>query len=362
MSRKHQPQPTAFGLEFIAFNAQNFARLSNTPRQYPPRREEDVIKQIALIKREDFYKKGPTLFKLRGLIMRVAMDSRGSWYLSSKLRLASETELSMVYEEVMVNPGLLSIHPYAHYVIQRMFQRLDPFRCSALLDKLKVRKVISNPHGNYVIQSAIEALPPQLKLKLVYCLKGSIVDIARSIYGSCALCKIIDPASRTDLSSLSFFCTEILGRVIHLSLDHNSSKIIQKIIRHFPEETVRPILEILHVGIQALLSSGTGSRVIEEMMRRGQYDRNRVIEVIRHHIPNLAISGPGSYVALTALELASPGVRRYLISLLSQRKVLNALNQNKYGKRVIGLMFGMASCEQQEEIKARLYLPYSRRF
>ena len=130
---------------------------------------------------------------------------------------------------------------------------------------------------NYVVQSAIDVLPLPLKLQLVYYLKGAVVDIIRNPYGSCALDKIIDPASFMDLSFLSFVTNEIRGRVIHLSIDKISSRVIQKIIRVFPEEFTRPILEVLHSSTKALISYGAGTWILEEIMKRSQHDSGRII-------------------------------------------------------------------------------------
>ena len=353
-----QPTSSIFGIDFLVPNIMNLDKMTSmeeTSVVHKPRSQENLLNQISEIRYENYReRKGPNLKDLCGHLKEVASDQRGYRYLIYLLRQADLPEIDLAYEELLEHAQALSIHPYGHYVIQKLFLYLDRDRNSALLEKIAIRQLVTHRHGNYVVQAAVEVLPPILKLQLVSYLKGAVVDIARNLFGSCVLEKIIDPASGLDLSLLSFLTNEIKGQVIHLSIQKYPSKVVQKIIRFVPEDLARPILEILHQSIPALVSYSSGEWVLEKMMKRSRQDSDRVISSIMGNIPDIAIQGSGSYTACTALRLARPRARKDLIYMLSKPEVLGKLIQSSSGQRVLAQMFEVASLEQQKKMKERM--------
>merc|ERR1719498_843075 len=85
-----------------------------------------------------------------------------------------------------------------------------------------VRKALESPHANYVIQKAIEVMPPALAGFVVNELSGVAVPTAKDRYGCRAICRLLEhcPHDQTDclihevLREVSTLCRHSYGNYV----------------------------------------------------------------------------------------------------------------------------------------------------
>ena len=343
-----------FGLEHLVRNAWAMSGEAEAIEVSYPKALKDFLKEIREIKGSDYgVRKGPSIEELKGNIQEISKDFRGSRYLSFLLKQSPDKDVSIIYNEIIEDCDKLAIHQNAHYIIRDLFQELGEERQSILLQRMNVAKVTSHPVGNHVIQRAIVVLRAPLKAQLVSYLRGSVVELFKSVHASFALEKIIE---RVDTGSYWFFVDEMIGQVIHLALNKTSTRIIQKLISNLPDLAARPMLDELYFHLEIIKSHSMGGWLLQAMIKRSQEDALKVIEALMGDFPAMTLLETPSYTVRTALEHAPPTKRREIISYISSDKNFRLINQNQFGQHIVSFMIQLSSPDQREKIFSKLRL------
>mmetsp|Transcript_52407 Transcript_52407/g.136484 ORF Transcript_52407/g.136484 Transcript_52407/m.136484 type:complete len:480 (+) Transcript_52407:67-1506(+) len=204
-----------------------------------------------------------------------------------------------------------------------------------------VWRLAAAPRGTQLLQQALLAAGAEDRGRLVAELKGHVNDswesTAAAPQANYVLQKCIEALP---LKDCHFICDEMLvGGVTKAAHSKFGCRIFQRLIEHFPEEDVAPLLEALlsEGDLQALMISRFGNFVVQCILEHGPSEhRSRIAAVLvgeeDKSFAKLAENKYASHVVQHAMKHCSVTDRRRLVS-----KVLEVeAKDSKFKRSVYG--------------------------
>jgi len=229
------------------------------------------------------------LAKLRGSVAQAAFESEGCRVVQAAIQMAEHAVLAEL---------LLELHGY-------------------------VREALASPHGNYVIQTIITALPLAMSAFVVKELIGVGAFAARHRFGCRILCRLIEHYGASD--DLSVLMDEVLAEAEDLCRHPFAHHVLERALEHLPERRAR-IARALSVDLLGHARHRCASHVVEaallhcegetrEGLARGLQGNNGVAILAHSQFGSyvlrglLRLAGPASEEARRQLTEAAPDIR-----------------------------------------------------
>ncbi|KAK8869572.1 hypothetical protein IAR55_000139 [Kwoniella newhampshirensis] len=279
---------------------------------------------------EDFKLNRMKRWELKDIIghaSEFAADQHGSRFIQQKLESAAEDERQTLFDEILPNAYRLMMDMFGNYVMQRMFEFGEKDQIAALGKTMLGHVLIlsMNVYGCRVVQKALEHVTPEQQQLLIDELVPHYLECVRSSNANHVVQRLIalDPPQ----SLMDAFC----GHVQDLSKHAYGCRVLQKTFETVDEDRKRPLLEEMHLYTLALIEDQFGNYVVQSVIASGiPADRDRVIQVIKGKVLQLARQKFASNAIEKAISNAEPDDRRQLIDEL--------IGSNADGTNNIGML------------------------
>eukprot|EP00928_Gymnodinium_smaydae_P081687 TRINITY_DN65164_c0_g1_i1.p1 TRINITY_DN65164_c0_g1~~TRINITY_DN65164_c0_g1_i1.p1 ORF type:complete len:490 (-),score=93.57 TRINITY_DN65164_c0_g1_i1:141-1610(-) len=141
----------------------------------------------------------------------------------------------------------------------------------------RVREAVESPHGNYVIQKIIEALPPAHAGFVAEELRGVAARVARHRYGCRILCRLLEHSSAEPSTAL--LVDEALEENADLCRHNFGHHVIECVLEHGQPAQRHKVCADLCESIRSYAQHRTAVLVLEKaLVHCGTEERRRLLE------------------------------------------------------------------------------------
>jgi hypothetical protein len=232
--------------------------------------------------------------------------------LSAQLKEGDEA-LSDALMQVRGSVRALAFNAAGCWVLQSLIEKASQQDTANLVMELHgcVRRAISSPHANYVIQKIIEVLPTKLCQFVCQELRGSGAETSRHRYGCRILCRLVEQSSQDSAT------VEVMDEVL--------------------------------VEAAELCCHDFGHYVLEAVLEHGLPEQKQRIAVALEADPVRSASDRSAvYIIEAVLQHCAPADQvRLATSLLSQPECLMRLAGDKSGCHVVKALLRIPSTSSQ---------------
>jgi hypothetical protein len=198
-----------------------------------------------------------------------------------------------------------------------------------------VREAVASMYANYVIQKAVEVLPPSCISFIPHELLGVGQEVARHRFGCRVLCRLLEHGSLRDYS-VAALMNEVLEDTEALSRHTYGNYVIRHFLEFGLPEHRQWISEALCNDLLATSRHRYGSRVVQTGLQFCTgHDRSAILSGLlasSDGLFDLARCLSGRHVVKALLKLPGEHQRQAASSL---RHLRAQLEQSKYGKPVV---------------------------
>mmetsp|Transcript_15484 Transcript_15484/g.31457 ORF Transcript_15484/g.31457 Transcript_15484/m.31457 type:complete len:532 (-) Transcript_15484:322-1917(-) len=220
--------------------------------------------------------------------------------------------------------------------VQAAIQAGDRAAVAELLEELHghVQGLMTSPHGNYVLQTVITALPTAMSNFVVKELLGGGPQAARHRFGCRILCRLIEHSGAS--ADLEQLLTEVLADVEELSRHAFAHIVVQSVLEQLPEHH-RRIADALSVDALGNACHRYASHVMESVLAQcSEVERRELVRRLlgagKDSVISLAQNQYGCFV-LKALLQVPGGASEEIFKHLGQAAAY--LEGTKYGQRLL---------------------------
>jgi len=226
-----------------------------------------------------------------------------------------------------------SLNPEGCRVVQLTLQVADKEDAERLLEELhgRVRKAVTSPHANFVIQTAIEVMSMESTRFVGRELAGMAVWTASHRFGCRILSRLIEHSSADDE-----LIDEILGEVVLLCCNQFARHVVFSILEHGRTGHRRRVAAALATDVARYATDRNASHVVDWLITHGTpEDADLLAEGLLHSggVADLAQHRFGLYVAKALI--AKPGRRWSAEASKQVRAAAPWLQKTKYGSRIV---------------------------
>ena len=175
-----------------------------------------------------------------------------------------------------------------------------------IIDELKgtFRLIIKNKNGNYFCSNLIKICDKNNRLKILTELSDTFNEDCMDEFGTYPIQNLIEYASSEDEFKLLLKSFNDADKILMPSLNRLGNFVIQKLIRHIPEQ-LRTEFNLIIVQLVSILSRDTyGSYVIKKFISytKNEQIQKQILNLIMNDFINLSINKNGNYVIQHLLE------------------------------------------------------------
>lgn len=199
--------------------------------------------------------------------------------------------------------------------------------------------LMNDPVGNYFCQALIDVACPQDLAVLLRSIAGSLVDIALSRHGTCAVQRLIHVTIDRAPDQTPVLTQALQNAVVRLTKDVHGHYVIQCCLDTLAYEASGFILREMRGSCIAIATHRQGCLVLQKCFDR-QLDGNLVelAEEIAKHACSLSQDPFGNYVVQHVLKKCpGNGVQNLIAEALAPQLV--PLSQQKFSSNVVELCF-----------------------
>jgi len=218
-----------------------------------------------------------TLADVRVNVIDFLKDPTGSKWVREKLKTASSTERSTIFDKILPEVFILATNTFASHVVQDFFETLGTENQKVQLAKklqfhTKVHSL--NHYGAQVIIKALENIPKEHIVDIAVSLEGNVVSCANHSDGTTVLQKCIELMEAEDMQ---FMMDEIKGNMFIMSTHVLGCRVIQKLLEHGLATQIAPLLDEIIIT-EELIKHQFGNYVVQTILEFGRpEDRSKVV-------------------------------------------------------------------------------------
>jgi len=221
--------------------------------------------------------------------------------------------------------------------VQFAFQVADTWVAAELLAELSchVPAATCSPHANYVIQKAIDVMPPAACVFIVREIRGTGVAVARHRYGCRVICRLLEHMA--DISDCAELIEEVLAQACYLSRHEFGHYVMQSVLEHGKARHRGCLYQSIISDLRRLAGHSCSSYVVEKALTHGSGDEQQsigeaLLALGLDSMVSLALTQSGSFVTKALLQTGTDAAR------VATEQLCHAearLKRNKYGRRVL---------------------------
>jgi hypothetical protein len=218
---------------------------------------------------------------------------------------AGDQNLFDVVEQVRGSVRALAFDAAGCRVLQTLIEKANQQATAILVTELhgSVRRAISSPHANYVIQKIIQMLPARLSRFVSQELKGSGVETSRHRYGCRIVCRLVEHSSED--SATGELIAEILCESSELCRHDFGHYVLEAVLEHGISEQKQRIAVSLEAEAVQHASDRSAAYIIEAALQHcAPADQAR--------LASLFLKQPESLVSLAEAKSSCHVVRALL--------------------------------------------------
>ncbi|KAL3514398.1 hypothetical protein ACH5RR_027115 [Cinchona calisaya] len=244
---------------------------------------------------------GCSLQDMRGKILPLAKDQRGSKILQAKLDYLNEVEVEMAMSEVLDYLSDLMKNQFGSYFIQKLFD--------ICTEKQRTRIILAVSKNSF-----------------------QLIDICLNPNGARTMPKLLEKISTPE--QISFVISALIPGAVVLANDPNGQHVIRYCLMRYPYEYHKHLLNEIGHNCHTIATDKTGCRVLQSCVKNAFGEpKERLMKEIIGNALQLAEDPFGNYVVQHLLELKLPEVTRLLVEQLQGHFV--DLSSNKYASNVV---------------------------
>jgi len=220
-------------------------------------------------------------------------------------------------------------------LVQKALEKADQHDAASICAELHgcVRRALTSPYGNYVVQKIVEVMPAPLSSFISKEIVGFGVEVARHRFGCRILCRLLEHSSQ-DSQTIELF-DEILLEVATLSRHNFGHHVIESILEHGLDEQKHQIAIALWSQVFVFATDSYATYVIESALRNCcMADCRLIVDALvvdRESFLQLAQHDSGFHVVIALLKYSEQ--RSALSAVLIEERF--RLQGNYYGSRVL---------------------------
>lgn len=228
------------------------------------------------------------LHDIVGHVVEFSSDQHGSRFIQQKLEVATSSEKSLIFAEIIPQALQLMTDVFGNYVIQKFFEH------GALDQKIALSKALQGNvlslslqmYGCRVIQKALEHLPEEYQAKVVAELDGHVLRCVKDQNGNHVIQKCIECVPS---NVAPFVIQSFKGQVFTLATHPYGCRVIQRIFEHGAETQARPLIDELHRFTTQLVQDQYGNYVVQHILEKGPpEDKHEIICKVKGNVLNFS--------------------------------------------------------------------------
>ena len=129
------------------------------------------------------------------------------------------------------------------------------------MDWDKLWEVMSDSTGNYVVQEVFKIMKPSERIDIMNKIKDKVIDLSWHKKGTHSIQTLV--VELKDKEEINHFLEIISGKELVLASNKYGTFIMQKVVDHFPEDLLSPIVTICRENFFKMATSSNGLPVIK---------------------------------------------------------------------------------------------------
>nr|CAD1822102.1 unnamed protein product [Ananas comosus var. bracteatus] len=328
---------------------QNERPLSKNPEYVPPLLEEFKNNRNRIFHLSDIF----------GHIVVFSVDQLGSRFIQQKLDTASAEERDCVFEEVLPHAFSLMNDAFGNYVVQKFFDYGNPAQIKELTSLIhgNVLRLSFNTYGCRVVQTALDVVDLEVKLKLALELDGHVMECVNDQNGSHVVQKCVECLPH---HMIQFIISCFYDKVVPMCIDQYGCHVIKKILEYCDDLKTQQILmrEILK-SVCLLANHQYGNYVVQYVLENGNRDvQSFIIRKLAGQIVEMSKEKFASNVIEKCLLCSGPEDRQILINVIlgttDANEPLKEMMTDQFGNYVVQKVLETCNDQQRELILSRI--------
>lgn len=223
---------------------------------------------------DSFASCSPALLEMRGTICKQALEQAGSRFLQHTLASGSESERSLIVEELMSDVFTVTTDIFGNYVVQVCLDHCSPLHCHSLINSLfgSVLDLSLHTYGCRVVQKALEKASPGQRLRLVSELKGQVSQVLADQNANHVVQKSIEVMEYKDIR---FIIDDMRPRILQWATHCYGCRVLQRVIEHCPREALDDVFTTLLRFALDISQDAYGNYVVQHMFSHGSSEDRR---------------------------------------------------------------------------------------
>eukprot|EP01061_Rhynchopus_euleeides_P039519 TRINITY_DN6781_c3_g1_i1.p1 TRINITY_DN6781_c3_g1~~TRINITY_DN6781_c3_g1_i1.p1 ORF type:complete len:388 (+),score=141.40 TRINITY_DN6781_c3_g1_i1:61-1164(+) len=296
---------------------------------------------------------------IRGHVAEFARDQDGSRMIQRRLEKFADTDLDIVFNELMPEALALMTDVFGNYVIQKILEHGANRYRQGIVDAMKgsVLKLTLQTYGCRVVQKTLETCPLPMQLQMIRELTGYLPVCVTHQNGNHVIQKCIECIP----DNIDFLMRAFIGEVRSLATHAYGCRVMQRILEYcranpssILAQQCKPIMEESVELLDLLIDDQYGNYVLQHVMLANEPEISRLI--ISKLVPRfyeLSTKKFASNVVEKMFEVASMAEKSTVCHQLMDRKTrdgqteLVALMKDQYSNYVAQRVLDLSNDRDQ---------------
>ncbi|KAJ2080271.1 hypothetical protein H4R24_003189 [Coemansia sp. RSA 988] len=288
---------------------------------------------------------------LEGGIFEVSKDQYGCRFLQKKLEERVESNINLIFKEVLPHFSSLITDPFGNYLCQKLLEYCTEQQRTQIVAGVApdLITVSLNMHGTRVVQKMIESLSNQEQVDTVIAaLSGCVVLLIRDLNGNHVIQKCL---SRLSDVNNQFIYDSVADSCADVATHRHGCCVFQRCIDHATPVQKSQLVGVVISQALSLVQDPFGNYVVQYVLdlHIPEYSEPLITKFVGH-ICALSLQKFSSNVMEKCIRLASPATRKLLVAPLLQRDKLDMLMRDSYGNYVVQTALDVADQQQRIEL------------
>jgi hypothetical protein len=249
------------------------------------------------------------LAKVLPHIQEFALDQHGSRFLQLKLESddTSDVEKNQVFEAILPEAAKLASDSFAHFVVQKLFEKGTEEQKERLVLQLKddIGRLCKESCGCRVIQKAIHHLLRDTQLVIAKELEKDVIGCIENPHGNHVIQKCIE---QMNPDSVRFIVEKIEKDTERMATHMYGCRVIQRLLEHFSVNDLNVMLERILENVPVLAADSYGNYVIQHMLDHSKLeDKKKIIMEVTKDVVKYSKLKHASNVVEKCFEVATTG-------------------------------------------------------
>ncbi|KAJ1731651.1 hypothetical protein LPJ72_003831 [Coemansia sp. Benny D160-2] len=292
-----------------------------------------------------------SLEDLKDTMLDVCKDQHGCRFLQRKLEERQESQIALIFSEVLPHFSVLMTDPFGNYLCQKMLEYCTEEQRTQIVVAVapELVNISLNMHGTRAVQKMIESLSCQEQTDaIIGALKDSVVMLIRDLNGNHVIQKCL---GRLSSKNNQFIYDSVAKSCTDVATHRHGCCVFQRCIDYSSSEQKGQLVDVVIAHALSLVQDPFGNYVVQYVLDLGVTDYSEpLIRMFVNHICGLSVQKFSSNVMEKCIRIATPATRKMLIVPLMQRDRLDMLMRDSYGNYVVQTALDLADSQLRGDL------------